>query len=239
MMEFVNIKEIAFDKNGLVPAVVQEARSGKVLMVAYMNSESLQKTIETGRTWFYSRSRQKLWNKGEQSGHFQEVREISVDCDADTLLIQVDQTGAACHTGHKTCFFRGLGGTEDKEYTGSLTILSDLQDEIKEKRQHPTEKSYTAYLLETGIDKIGKKIGEEASEVIIAGKNADWAVADKTEKGAALRDEVCKESADLLYHLAVLWEKTGVGVNDVMAVLEARSHVKGNKKTVGHLDKTF
>ena len=238
MMEFVNIKEIAFDKNGLVPAVVQEARSGKVLMVAYMNAESLQKTIETGRTWFYSRSRQKLWNKGEESGHFQEVREISVDCDADTLLIQVDQTGAACHTGHKSCFFRSMTEWE-KTYTGNLSMLSDLREEIKEKRIHPTEKSYTAYLLQTGIDKICKKIGEESSEVIIAAKNADPVVKDTSEAADNLRLEVCKESADLLYHLSVLWEDTGVTVNDVMKVLEERSHVKGNKKTVGHLDKTF
>lgn len=118
-------------------------------------------------------------------------------------------------------------------------MLSDLQDEIAEKREHPTEKSYTAYLLQTGIDKIGKKIGEESAEVIIAAKNADPVAAEKGEKAENLRLEVCKESADLLYHLAVLWENTGVTVNDVMTILEERSHVKGNKKTVGHLDKTF
>ena len=195
--------------------------------------------METGRTWFYSRSRQKLWNKGEESGHFQTVREIAVDCDADTLLVTVDQIGAACHTGHKSCFYRGLAGTEDKAYTGGLSMLSDLSDEISEKRVHPTEKSYTAYLLQTGIDKIGKKIGEEAAEVIIAAKNADPVVKEQSETAANLRLEVCKESADLLYHLAVLWEDTGVTVNDVMSILEGRSHVKGNKKTVGHLDKTF
>ncbi len=118
-------------------------------------------------------------------------------------------------------------------------MLSELKDEIKEKRLHPTEKSYTAYLLQTGIDKICKKIGEESSEVIIAAKNADPVVKDTSKAADALRLEVCKESADLLYHLSVLWEDTGVTVNDVMQVLEERSHVKGNKKTVGHLDKTF
>ncbi|WP_444309247.1 phosphoribosyl-ATP diphosphatase, partial [Megasphaera sp.] len=124
-------------------------------------------------------------------------------------------------------------------YTGNLSMLSDLREEIKEKRIHPTEKSYTAYLLQTGIDKICKKIGEESSEVIIAAKNADPVVNDTSEAADNLRLEVCKESADLLYHLSVLWEDTGVTVNDVMKVLEERSHVKGNKKTVGHLDKTF
>ena len=231
-MDTVQLTDIQFDSRGLVPAVVQEGRSGKVLMVAYMNAESLQKTVESGETWFYSRSRQELWHKGETSGHFQKVRDIFVDCDADTLLVVVDQIGAACHTGSKSCFFRRLGGW-DGTYTGSLDVLSDLRDEIKEKKIHPTEKSYTAYLLQTGMDKICKKIGEESAEVIIAAKNADAKDAED------LRLEVCKESADLLYHLSVLWESAGVSVNDVMAVLEERSHVKGNKKTVGHLDKTF
>ena len=238
-MEYVDIQSIKFDEKGLVPAIVQEGRSGKVLMMAYMNEESLKKTLETGRTWFYSRSRQKLWNKGEESGHFQDVQAIAVDCDADTLLITVDQTGAACHTGHKSCFYRGLSGKDETSYAGSLSMMADLQDEIKEKRVHPTEKSYTAYLLQTGIDKIGKKIGEEGAEVIIAAKNADPVAGEQSEEAGNLRLEVCKESADLLYHLAVLWEDTGVTVNDVMAILEGRSHVKGNKKTVGHLDKTF
>lgn len=231
-METVRLTDIKFDDRGLVPAVVQEGRSGKVLMVAYMNAESLQKTVESGETWFYSRSRQELWHKGETSGHFQTVRDIFVDCDADTLLVVVDQSGAACHTGSKSCFFRRLDGW-DGTYTGSLSMLSDLRDEIEEKKIHPTEKSYTAYLLQTGMDKICKKIGEESAEVIIAAKNAD--AGDRDD----LWLEVCKESADLLYHLSVLWEAAGVSVNDVMAVLEERSHVKGNKKTVGHLDKTF
>lgn len=231
-MDTVQLTDIQFDSRGLVPAVVQEGRSGKVLMVAYMNAESLQKTVESGETWFYSRSRQELWHKGETSGHFQKVRDIFVDCDADTLLVVVDQIGAACHTGSKSCFFRRLDGW-DGTYAGSLSMLSDLGDEIEEKKLHPTEKSYTAYLLQTGMDKICKKIGEESAEVIIAAKNAD------AGDGDDLRLEVCKESADLLYHLSVLWEAAGVSVNDVMAVLEERSHVKGNKKTVGHLDKTF
>ncbi len=238
-METVNIDQIRFDDKGLIPAVIQEACSGKILMVAYMNAESLQKTAETGYTWFYSRSRQSLWNKGETSGHLQKVRSIAVDCDEDTLLIQVDQIGAACHTGNKSCFFRALAETADKESRGQLTMLADLKEEIQDKKLHPTEKSYTAYLFSAGIDKICKKIGEEASEVIIAAKNADPLVDEASAKAIDCRDEVCKESADLLYHLSVLWEETGVTVNDVMAVLEDRAQVKGNKKEVGHQDKTF
>ena len=215
-MESVSMKDIKFDEKGLVPAVVQEGCSGKVLMVAYMNAEALKRTVESGDAWYYSRSRQELWHKGETSGHFQHVRSIAVDCDADTILLTVDQVGAACHTGHKSCFFRSMTEWE-KTYTGNLSMLSDLREEIK----------------------ICKKIGEESSEVIIAAKNADTVVNDTSEAADNLRLEVCKESADLLYHLSVLWEDTGVTVNDVMKVLEERSHVKGNKKTVGHLDKTF
>lgn len=237
-MDSVSMKDIKFDSRGLVPAVVQEGCSGKILMVAYMNEEALRRTVESGDAWYYSRSRNELWHKGETSGHFQRVRSIAVDCDADTILLTVDQIGAACHTGHKSCFFRAMTEWE-KSYTGSLSILSDLSQEISDKRVHPTEKSYTSYLLQTGIDKICKKIGEESAEVIVAAKNADPVSDDDSEKAADLRLEVCKESADLLYHLAVLWEDTGVTVNDVMKVLEERSHVKGNKKTVGHLDKTF
>ena len=134
-----------------------------------MNEEALQRTVESGDAWYYSRSRKALWHKGETSGHFQRVRSIAVDCDADTILLTVDQIGAACHTGHKSCFFRSMTEWE-KSYTGSLSILSDLSQEISDKRIHPTEKSYTSYLLQTGIDKICKKIGEESAEVIIAAR---------------------------------------------------------------------
>lgn len=238
MMETAELKDLRFDKNGLIPAVVQEACSGKVLMVAWMNAESLQKTLASGETWFYSRSRQELWHKGATSGHIQKVLDILVDCDADTLLVVVGQTGAACHTGSKSCFFRRLQGW-DGSYNGSPAVLADLCEEIRDKKLHPTEKSYTAYLLQTGIDKICKKIGEESAEVIVAAKNVDAAAANVNNAPAELKREVCNESADLLYHLAVLWEASGVTLNDVMQVLEERSHVKGNKKTVGHLDKTF
>ncbi len=233
MMETAGLDTIRYDSRGLVPAIVQEARSGAVLMLAYMNAESLAKTLADGETWFYSRSRRKLWHKGETSGHFQRVKAIAVDCDSDTILLQVEQIGAACHTGNKTCFYRALAGAEGL-YTGSPAVLHALHEEIVKKKKHPTEKSYTAYLLREGMDKICKKIGEEAAEVVIAAKNADYRGDDPS-----LRQEVCKESADLLYHLSVLWEAAGVDVNEVMRVLEERSHVEGNKKTAGHLDKTF
>ena len=235
-MDRVSVEEIRFDGRGLVPAVIQEANSGRVLMVAYMNAESLQKTLETGQTWFYSRSRQELWHKGETSGHFQKVVSAAVDCDADTLLFQVEQTGAACHTDSKSCFFRGLDTIENC-VTGSLAVLADLGERIREKRLHPTEKSYTAYLLNAGMDKICKKIGEEAAEGIIAAKNVNGCTA--AENLPEMRAETAKESADILYHLSVLWEAAGITVNDVMTVLEERSRTQGNKKTAGHGDRTF
>lgn len=225
-MESVDIKAIHFDEKGLVPAVVRDARSGEILMVAYMNEESLRKTCETGETWFYSRSRQKLWHKGEESGHFQHVRRIYVDCDADTLVAEVIPDGAACHTGNRSCFYRSLTEWENKKDAGSLVILHDLFEEIKDRRAHPQEKSYTNYLQTEGKNKIDKKIGEEASEVIIADQHED-------------REEIIDESCDLLYHLFVLWENAGISLYDVMAKLEERDEKKGNKKVVGHLDKTF
>ena len=214
-METVGLTDVKFDDKGLVPAVVQEGRSGKVLMVAYMNAESLQKTVESGETWFYSRSRQELWHKGETSGHFQKVRDIFVDCDADTLLVVVDQIGAACHTGSKSCFFRRLDGW-DGTYAGSLSMLSDLRDEIEEKKIHPTEKSYTAYLLQTGMDKICKKIGEEATETVIAAKNNS-------------KDELIYEASDLLYHLTVLLNNQGVSWDELFEELTKR-HQKPRKR---------
>lgn len=225
-MNTVDINEVRYDANGLIPAVVQSASSGQVLMVAYMNAESLAKTIATGDTWFYSRSRQELWHKGGTSGHLQHIEQIYVDCDEDTLLIEVEQIGAACHTGSESCFFRSLEGFTNKPAKANLAMLIRLRDEIKEKKLHPTEKSYTAYLFNAGIDKICKKIGEESAEVIIAAKNN-------------IAADVISESADLLYHLSVLWEQAGIDVCDVVAKLEKRSQVKENKKDIGHQDKTF
>ena len=196
-MNEVDISMIKFDDKGLVPAVVQE-ENGQVLMLAYMNAESLQKTIETGYTWFYSRSRKRLWNKGEESGNKQKVREISYDCDGDTLLIKVHQTGVACHTGTYTCF-SGRKLVEEKEKSLALvepetslaTVLNDLYNVIQERQLNPVEGSYTNYLFEKGQDKILKKVGEEAVETVIASKN------NKSE-------EVLYEMGDLWYHCLVL-----------------------------------
>lgn len=225
-MESVDIGKIKFDEKGLVPAVVQDARSGEVLMVAYMNAESLAKTVESGETWFFSRSRQKLWHKGEESGHFQQVKRIYVDCDADTLVVEAIPEGPACHTGNRSCFYRSLAQWDNTKAEGSLTILHTLFEEIKDRRIHPQEKSYTNYLQKEGKNKIDKKIGEEASEVIIADQHED-------------KEEIIDESCDLLYHLFVLWENAGVDLYDIMQKLEERDEKKGNKKVVGHLDKTF
>ena len=198
-MNEVDISMIKFDDNGLVPAVVQE-ENGQVLMLAYMNEESLQKTIETGYTWFYSRSRQRLWNKGEESGNKQKVREISYDCDGDTLLIKVHQTGVACHTGTYTCFSgrklveekeKGLVVVEPEQETSLATVLNDLYNVIQNRQLNPVEGSYTNYLFEKGQDKILKKVGEEAVETVIASKN------NKS-------DEVLYEMGDLWYHCLVL-----------------------------------
>lgn len=226
-MESVDVANIHFDSNGLVPAVIQDYRNGKLLMMAYMNLESLQRTIESGQTWFYSRSRRCLWHKGEESGHFQQVKEISVDCDADTIAIQVIPNGPACHTNNISCFYRGLtewGNKNNRE--GRLYILDTLFQEIKEKRIHPSKKSYTNYLQKEGKDKIDKKIGEEAAEVIIANQHQN-------------KKEIVEESCDLLYHLFVMWENSGIDLYDVMATLKERNRVKDNKKEVEHIDKTF
>ena len=198
-MSAVDISMINFDEKGLVPAVVQE-ENGQVLMLAYMNKESLEKTIETGYTWYYSRSRQRLWNKGEESGNKQKVREISYDCDGDTLLIKVHQTGVACHTGTYTCFSgrklveekeKGLVVVEPEQETSLATVLNDLYNVIQERQLNPVEGSYTNYLFEKGQDKILKKVGEEAVETVIASKN------NKSE-------EVLYEMGDLWYHCLVL-----------------------------------
>ena len=176
MSKDIDISMIKFNEQGLVPAVVQE-ENGQVLMLAYMNAESLQKTIETGYTWYYSRSRQKLWNKGEESGNKQKVREISYDCDGDTLLVKVHQTGVACHTGTYTCFSgrklveekeKGLVVVEPEQETSLATVLNDLYNVIQERQLNPVEGSYTNYLFEKGQDKILKKVGEEAVETVIA-----------------------------------------------------------------------
>lgn len=203
--------EVKFDRDGLVPAVIQDATSGEVLMVAYMNRESLAKTVETGETHFWSRSRQELWRKGATSGHTQSVRRISVDCDGDALLVLVDQVGAACHTGNRSCFFRDLSGAEGVEdaEVGFAEVIGELARVIHDRKEKMPEGSYTTTLFATGVDRILKKVGEEAGEVIIAAKNHS-------------RGEIAWEVSDLLYHLLVLLEQEGVGLGEVAKELSKR-----------------
>ncbi len=215
------IEQIDFAKqDGLVPAIIQDADSGQVLMLAYMNETALQKTVQTGRTWFFSRSRQRLWMKGESSGHLQQVKEILYDCDQDTILVKVHQIGAACHTGHYSCFYRNLEGEEVspqlfemeewfRSGTGGPGILFELMDVIRQRQEDRPEKSYTTYLFKEGLDKILKKVGEESAEVIIAAKNRT-------------RPQVVYEVADLIYHLLVLLVEQGVDLSEIFAELRSR-----------------
>ena len=189
------LERIKFDASGLVPAIIQDAATGTVLMLAYMNRESLAKTLETGRTWFYSRSRQELWNKGATSGHVQTVKEMFYDCDGDTLLVKVEQTGAACHEGTYSCFSRRFGEPEstltERPALATSEVLTELFAVLEDRRQNPQEGSYTSSLFAKGEDRILKKIGEEAAETIIAAKNHS-------------QGEVIYEMADLWYHCLVL-----------------------------------
>ncbi|PID20769.1 bifunctional phosphoribosyl-AMP cyclohydrolase/phosphoribosyl-ATP pyrophosphatase [Sporosarcina sp. P3] len=201
----LDINALKFDDKGLIPAVVQDDRTGEVLMLAYMNKESIEKTLETNETWFYSRSRQELWNKGATSGNTQQVQRISVDCDQDTLLVQVTPEGPACHTGEKTCFF-----TTVKEIEESLReVVYEVIDEIADRKANPIDGSYTTYLFNEGIDKVLKKVGEESTEVVIGAKNAD-------------KEEVSNEIADLVYHTLVLMNILDVDLTDVQQVLRER-----------------
>lgn len=201
----LDLNSLKFDENGLLPAIVQDERTGEVLMLAYMNKEAVEKTLETNETWFFSRSRQELWNKGATSGNRQQVKRISVDCDGDTLLVQVTPAGPACHTGEKTCFF-----TTAVEQEESLRgVVYEVIDEIAQRKEQPVEGSYTTYLFSEGIDKVLKKVGEETTEVVIGAKNAD-------------QEEVSNEIADLIYHTLVLMNILDVDLSDVKKVLRKR-----------------
>jgi len=202
----INIENITFDDNGLIPAIVQDERSGRVLMLAYMNAEALEKTLEMKETWFYSRSRQELWHKGATSGNRQTVKRLTLDCDQDALLVEVVPMGPACHTGEETCFYQ----TAFEEQESKREIIHDLVEEIKHRKANPVEGSYTSYLFREGIDKVLKKVGEESSEVIIGAKNED-------------KQELTSELADLVYHSLVLMEIADVSVEDVKQELLKRS----------------
>lgn len=204
-MELMSI--VKFNEEGLVPAIIQDFEGGEVLMLAYMNKESLKRTLDTKSTWFWSRSRSELWNKGATSGNLQQVKAILYDCDADTLLIRVKQQGNACHTGERSCFFNEA--YNDGEEVAEGDFLFKLYEGINDRRLNPKEGSYTNYLFEKGLDKILKKVGEEATEVIIAAKNPD-------------SKELVYESADLLYHLLVLLNEREIGLERIMEELKAR-----------------
>ncbi len=204
---------IRFDEKGLVPAVVQDSVTGEVLMVAWMNEEALQLTRETGQAHFWSRSRQELWHKGATSGNTMQVRDMQVDCDADTLLLQVNPAGPACHTGNRSCFFQRVQGSFESPMGGDAggggDVLHALFATILERQADPRPGSYTAHLLETGEDEILKKVGEEAMEVILAAKG----------QGDA---RITAEVADLLYHLLVLLAFRRLDLADVEAELARR-----------------
>ena len=198
-----------FAKSELIPAIIQEASTGQVLMLAYMNRESMELTIKTGYTWFWSRSRRELWNKGATSGHLQRVIEIKGDCDDDTLLIQVEQTGAACHTGAKSCFFNEITKKDYVKADNPLMVFEEVLNVIKDRKIHPKEGSYTNYLFDKGIDKILKKLGEEATEIVIAAKNPN-------------PNEVKYEISDFLYHMMVLMVEKDVDWEEITTELANR-----------------
>ena len=204
----LSFDEFKTDDKGLIPAVVQDYKTNEVLMMAYMNKESFEQTIKTGRMTYWSRSRQELWIKGETSGHYQYVKELRLDCDHDTILAKVRQEGAACHTGNYSCFYTEL---MKKEYddTNPYSVFEDVYNIIMDRKEHPKEGSYTNYLFDKGIDKILKKCGEEATEIVIAAKNPEV-------------EELKYEISDFLYHCMVLMAERGVDWKDITKELAHR-----------------
>ena len=206
----LDLEKIKFDDKGLVPVVTQDIKTGTVLMLAYMNEQALRLTIETGYAVYFSRSRQALWKKGETSGHVQKVRAMHYDCDGDSLLLLVEQAGPACHTGEYSCFHNELLSlVEGSAKAPSAHILQEVYNVIADRKEHPKEGSYTNYLLDKGVEKICKKVGEEASETIIA-----------AVKGS--REELRYEAADLVYHLMVLLFNQGLTPMELWAELAKR-----------------
>lgn len=216
----MDLTKLNWNKDGLIPAIIQDNSTEEVLMLAYMNQESLTKTLELGETVFYSRSRGELWHKGETSGHFQKVENIYYDCDQDTLLIRVNQVGAACHQGDKSCFHFELGdlgsnregirkspGPASGVAFGKRIAL--LEEVIEDRYLNRPEGAYTTYLFDKGIDKILKKVGEETAEVIIGAKNPG-------------KEEIIYEGSDLIYHLLVLFKEKGVRIADIEQELGKR-----------------
>ena len=207
----MNIDELKFDEKGLIPAIVTDAETGEVLTLAYMNRESLRISMEEGRTCFWSRSRQELWRKGETSGNVQHIVSITADCDGDALTVRVRKDGPACHTGAESCFHNPIWRSEEPEPFS----LQGLYDLLLDRKAKLPEGSYTTYLFQKGLDKILKKVGEESTEVIIAGKAED-------------KKETIYEIADLSYHVLVLMAELGITVDEVRAELASR-HIIDHK----------
>jgi phosphoribosyl-ATP pyrophosphohydrolase/phosphoribosyl-AMP cyclohydrolase len=201
------IDPLRFDERGLIPAVVQDSDSGAVLMVAYMNRESLEKTLSTGEVHFWSRSRQAIWRKGETSANVLQLRAIVADCDLDCLLVRAEPAGPACHTGRRSCFFEPLAGEAPSSELGDA--LGRLSRVVRERDLARPEGSYTAELLTKGIPRIAQKVGEESTEVVIAATSRNV-------------NDLAEESADLLYHLLVLWQASGVAPSAVAGALDRR-----------------
>ena len=206
-----NIDDLKFNSHGLIPAIVIEAGTGKLLMMAWMNRESLEISMEKGLTCFWSRSRKELWTKGETSGNYQHIVSITADCDFDALKIVVEKDGPACHTGSETCFFNPVWESEER----SDFRLEDLMELLKGRKTDPKEGSYTTYLFEKGLDKILKKVGEESTEVIISAKDQD-------------KSNTVYEIGDLVYHVMVLMIEMGISLEDVRNELASR-HVIDHK----------
>jgi len=206
----INLDEVKFDERGLVPAIVQNAKTREVLTLAYMNQESLARTIETGQTWFWSRSRNELWHKGETSGNTQQVVSLALDCDRDAIVVLVDPAGPACHTGARSCF----DVVEDSIDLGR--VLDGLYQLIESRERERPAGSYTTYLFNEGIDKILKKVGEESAETIIAAKNEE-------------RERLTSEVSDLLYHLVVLLVARGVSLEEIAKELKQRRGDKSER----------
>ena len=204
----ISFSEFKVNEDGLIPVIVQHYKTGEVLMMAYMNEQAYETTLKTGKMTYFSRSREKLWIKGETSGHFQYVKSLTIDCDKDTILAKVEQIGAACHTGNPTCFFQSLVG-KDYDETNPLQVFESVYETILDRKNHPKEGSYTNYLFDKGIDKILKKVGEEATELVIAAKNPN-------------PEEIKYELSDFLYHAMVLMVERGVTWEDITKELADR-----------------
>lgn len=212
----MNLETIKYDEKGLIPAIIQDAGTGEVLTLAYMNEESLKLSIEKGETVFFSRSRNELWHKGATSGNTQKIVEMKYDCDQDALVVRVIPAGPACHTGATSCFSESIY-LNSEAVKVNVTFLTELEKLIEKRKSEMPEGSYTTYLFEKGVDKILKKVGEEAAEVIIAAKNRD-------------AEELSMESADLLYHLFVLLQEQELPFQAVLDVLKARHSDKDEPK---------